>query len=808
MKDIAYEEFLRPSEEYSMAPFWFWNGDMQDGEICRQLDEMRLKGVYECIVHARKGLEVPYLSDEWFRKIRVAAGHAAKTGMRLWIYDENNWPSGYAGGRVIEDDPDFAAKCLSVEKIYPVMDKDVAVPEVEGKEIEAVVAVYHNEKFYDITDRVRGTVKPWRPESLYWEVFVFRMEKCGHRPMYSEQPYIDLLNPRAAASFIKHTHAEYRRRLPEYWGGVIKGFFTDEPGFYQNYVAQTKNLNTVVWTRDFRARFLAKFGYDIAPYLGALWEDMGVISERTRRDYYAAVSEFYCESYLRQSGEFLSRDGLLSIGHLHLEEGLNTLTQTEGDFFDCMAEFSFPGIDMISRDYPRMTEKLASSAMRIQGKERCFSESFGALGWELSLREIKHYTDLQFAQGINMLVPHAFFYSVDGVRSLECPPSLFFQNGYWKYFKNYADYVARLSYFCSRGRAEIDVAMYYPQYSARIRFIPLHNYDVKKIDDCIVALGDALLKNGFDYDFFTDKNAENAAYRALLLPETEYVPLKTAEALCRYALAGGKVVLVGRNSPKGAAEEAEGVAEAFKRAAASGNVLFADTAKNAALLLKKFVAPVNMRGGKEGVYAMRRRDGKGEYYFLVNTEDEPKSFVLTVCGAGAEEWSAETGEKRPADYVKKGGNVEIKVRLAPCGSAIYAVCGAPPAEKKPRGQSVLKGAWRSAATGKKTENLTFHAVGLHCFSGETTFVRKLYVAKKPARAVLDFGNVKEYISLSINGKDAGARLYPPYAFEVGDLLEQGCNELRVTVGGALQNEIERTDFDAGVFGKIKLIKYD
>lgn len=47
--------------------------------------------------------------------------------------------------------------------------------------------------------------------------------------------------------------------------------------------------------------------------------------------------------------------------------------------------------------------------------------------------------------------------------------------------------------------------MYYPQYSARIRFIPLHNYDVKKIDDCIVALGDALLKNGFDYDFLPIK---------------------------------------------------------------------------------------------------------------------------------------------------------------------------------------------------------------------------------------------------------------------------------------------------------------
>ena len=272
MKKISPEKFRNPPKEYTLAPFWFWNDSLEEDSIAFQLEEMYKKGVYECIIHARKGLEVEYLSDKWFDRIRFAAAYARKKGMKLWIYDEDNWPSGYAGGRVIADNADFAATCLSVEKIYPVMYEDITVEDVPGKELVAVVAVHKNEEFFDITDHENHCCKPWHSETLQWEVFVFRMEKCRHKPCYINSPYIDMLNPAATDSFIRHTHAEYKRRLPEFWGSTICCFFTDEPGFYQNYAEQAKNINTIIWTRDFPERFRERFGYDIILPLFAVWE--------------------------------------------------------------------------------------------------------------------------------------------------------------------------------------------------------------------------------------------------------------------------------------------------------------------------------------------------------------------------------------------------------------------------------------------------------------------------------------------------------------------------------------------------------
>ena len=274
------QQFKNPSEEYSAAPFWFLNGDLDDNELKRQLSEMKEKGVDKVILHSRKGCEVEYLSEKWFEKIGVILNECEKIGLTVLIYDEDNWPSGYAGGKVTGENPAYGATCLSVDKIYPVLGEYITVEDKPNTELECVVAVHSDEYFLDITDYEQKKCKPWKSETLCWEVFVFRKEKCGHRPAYSPHPvsythltlptiYVDLLNPAATREFVKFTHAEYKKRFKKQWGKVIKGFFTDEPGFYQNYLEQCKNLNTVIWTDDFATRFIEKFGYDIRPHLCA-----------------------------------------------------------------------------------------------------------------------------------------------------------------------------------------------------------------------------------------------------------------------------------------------------------------------------------------------------------------------------------------------------------------------------------------------------------------------------------------------------------------------------------------------------------
>ena len=105
------QQFKNPSEEYSAAPFWFLNGDLDDNELKRQLSEMKEKGVDKVILHSRKGCEVEYLSEKWFEKIGVILNECEKIGLTVLIYDEDNWPSGYAGGKVTEENPAYGATC-------------------------------------------------------------------------------------------------------------------------------------------------------------------------------------------------------------------------------------------------------------------------------------------------------------------------------------------------------------------------------------------------------------------------------------------------------------------------------------------------------------------------------------------------------------------------------------------------------------------------------------------------------------------------------------------------------------------------
>lgn len=97
---LQLERFRQPEAKYGIHPFWFWNGDMDDAEIIRQIEEMADKGVGGFFICPRQGLKVPYLSDAWFQKVRTAVKKAEELGLEVWLYDEYPYPSGIAGGEV------------------------------------------------------------------------------------------------------------------------------------------------------------------------------------------------------------------------------------------------------------------------------------------------------------------------------------------------------------------------------------------------------------------------------------------------------------------------------------------------------------------------------------------------------------------------------------------------------------------------------------------------------------------------------------------------------------------------------------
>lgn len=119
-----YTEFQNPTAPYRGKPFWAWNGRLDEDELRRQIRSFKEMGFGGFFMHSRLGLETPYLSDVWFDMIKACIDEAQKNEMEAWLYDEDRYPSGAAGGLVTAD-PKYRrrrllfSRCLKTEFAWP-----------------------------------------------------------------------------------------------------------------------------------------------------------------------------------------------------------------------------------------------------------------------------------------------------------------------------------------------------------------------------------------------------------------------------------------------------------------------------------------------------------------------------------------------------------------------------------------------------------------------------------------------------------------------------------------------------------------
>ena len=108
-------EFKNPPHEFSVMPFWFWNDDLKDDELLRQIADFEAHGVHGFVIHPRIGLprDLGWLSPRMIRCMRVAIEEAARRGMFVVLYDEGMYPSGSSSGQVVARNPQHAARGLA-----------------------------------------------------------------------------------------------------------------------------------------------------------------------------------------------------------------------------------------------------------------------------------------------------------------------------------------------------------------------------------------------------------------------------------------------------------------------------------------------------------------------------------------------------------------------------------------------------------------------------------------------------------------------------------------------------------------------
>lgn len=398
-------DFKFVPKQYRPIPFWSWNEKLnaeETGEQIRMMDEAGIGGFF---MHARGGLQTPYMGEEWFDNVSAAVEEGRKRGMYPWAYDENGWPSGFGSGLVNGLGVEYQQKYLRMES--------------EGIHEETAIC------------------------------------KCGEHYFYYEvNPfYVDTLDKKVIAKFIEVAYKPYYEK----YGREIEGFFTDEPQI---------SRNGIPWSFVFRSEYQARYGEDICEHLEELFLETGDYRQ-TRIKFWKMVTELFSEAFMKQIYEQCQEWGLKLTGHLVLEEGLLSQLVSNGACMPHYEYMHIPGMDWLGRNIKDcLTPLQVSSAAEQMGLERVLSETFALCGHNVSFAELKGIYEWQMVHGINLLCPHLEGYSIRGIRKRDYPPAMYIQQPWWKVYNRLVDALSREGMILAKGEKLVEVLLLHPQTTA------------------------------------------------------------------------------------------------------------------------------------------------------------------------------------------------------------------------------------------------------------------------------------------------------------------------------------------------------
>ena len=471
-----------PPAEFSLCPFWFWNDELSEQEIVRQIKDFRSHGVYGFLIHPRAGLprSIGWMSKNMIKFMRIAIEEASKHGMSVVLYDEGMYPSGSSSGQVVQENLKFRTRglfAIDLDETEPGTEKyNIRVgangePELsEGQNLVGIIKRKQNGHQIAVVDRaIRDRYSVIRGLHFLEDD---PPRRTNHREVpENSPPAADILNPESVACFIRLVYQCYYDEFKEHFGTTIPAIFTDEPSI----LARRGERGAVPGTTGIIEHVNRFLGYDFTPYLPTLWYKDEPDSEQYRRDYNRALQARLEETFYKQISRWCDFHGIALCGHPAAPDDIGHLRY-----------FQIPGQDIVWRyiepnkasalEGPQSTQaKCASSAMIHLRRRRNLNEYCGAFGHNFTFEEMKWLTNWLIVRGCNMLVPHAFYYSIRGPRIDERPPDVGPNSPWWNQYKGFADAARRLCWLNSDSKHICSLAIiglndYLPWEAAKVCF--------------------------------------------------------------------------------------------------------------------------------------------------------------------------------------------------------------------------------------------------------------------------------------------------------------------------------------------------
>ncbi|MFZ2654003.1 MAG: glycosyl hydrolase [Victivallales bacterium] len=694
-----FKGFVAPDSSCTQIPFWFLNGPVDGHEYVRQIKEMAAHGVKQAMPHPRFGMDRrDYLTERYWDAFSALVSSAAASGFTLHLYDEFNWSSGPAGGRVTAN-AEHCALGLAMRAKTIDGPSTVSFDEWTAKYLgwgqresflSVVIAPTDASGALDLA-HAACLPCPADHESIVevpvpagrWTAMVFYTVRTQHpSPLrQGNGGIIDYLDKDSTGEFIRLTHEEYAARYQKYFGTVIPSIFYDESGPYA--------CGPFTWTGDFIEQFRIIKGYDLLPVLPLLFLDGGTRTEKTRCDYWDVMSHLFVERHIGQMADWCTKHGLALTGHTYEEPERWMIA---GDAFRTLRRQHWAGFDSLGGYKPYHFIKPAASVSHLTSKSVTLCESLGLLGlWSCSPRMIREADNQLAIAGVTHQVPHAFFQTVENPL-VECPPSFFEHNPYWKYYERISILSDRQCWMNRQGHHVADIAVFWPIVSwwgdaagGRGEGLPwtitTRETDPGRPDRLsFEEIIDGLMAHQLDLDVLDGQALAEAkfansaiscaaeSYRVLVLPPMHTVRRSDIERAVAFCHAGGQVIVVGR-WPTASMESG-------RRDALLGTLL-ADLKSHARFvaapadlpqLIRTLVEPdvTVLEGNANDVEVSHRRTDDAEIYAIYNHAPEARRIGLSLRAEGRPEfWDIEKGMKYALPSETVEGGTRLTVPLEP-----------------------------------------------------------------------------------------------------------------------------------------------
>ena len=817
LRDVA-ANFREPPHYFgAIQPFMGWNGpdaNERKARIVEDLDRLAASGVF--MVNMSPGRGAPeYLSPEHMAQVKFVVQEAKKRGMKLWIQDECDYPSGFAGGKMIKEYPKLAMQGIMADmhiRVAPGQRLSVPVPSdtlgimavetTQDQQIRNVIPIpipADGQLKYIVP--AEGTT-PNEPRYSWEVVFVRHIyissptrasnREDGTRAKDGLYSLIDYLDADATRAYLTVTHETYRQAVGEEFGNTVLGFFGDEPDY---------SISGMPWTPKLLEEFQARKGYDLKPYIPQFFAGkMSDEAQRAKADYWDVWSGLFQNTFFGEQADWCAKYNVEYLVHLNHEETMMSLVRSEGDYFRDNRKVEVPGIDNLSQLVPSAIHtpdgtwrvnnnfpKIASSAAHLFGKPKVWTESAGGPGidgkFQLDFQLVRGVTELQIR------VPGGRGPGGGGGSSPSPQGPML------------AWYANRGGYLMATGRPAAQVGLYHPTNSM---WMGDNDADIST-----TKLGWQLYEHQVEWDYFDEQSLSSVAtiadggfkdlsgqvFRAIVIPSSTVITRTGLERLQAFVKAGGKAIFVGKTPTMV-------VDKTFKDAKGAPDLSFATLVEPAGDITPRVIAAlpkpdVKLDSEFPRLTYAHRSWSDAEMYFFFNESNKEESRMASVAGHGtAQAWDLGSGRISVMSGAAADGDyLRFPLLLEPYETKVVVV-GPPAGDSGGRGGTEpswgagttltdLGGDWALELNGKQltTPLKSWEDLGTPSFGGPAVYRKQFNLPALPAgkKVYLEIANVHDYARIRVNGAVFEAKAWQPYRWDITNSLQAGNNDVQINV---------------------------